>query len=533
MPISRRDFVRTGIAAAAITALPRPLLASIGRRPDAAPPIEDPRLASLIARALDSARSAGASYVDARLTYDRDREVFTGLMVNDTEAMNAGVRALVNGYWGFACGPVWSPEEMVRLGREATAQAKTNALGKARVVELAPVPIVRNGSWETPMKVDPFSVPLNDISDFLESLSVFAYRTPGIDVKSNLCTFTSQAKAFGSSDGSYFTQRTFITSGSFAFALDLGHGKGGVGALDCLGPAGIGWELYRDQPLRDEIRKTMESIREDALLPVKPVDVGRYDTVFDAASMASILNATLGSATQLDRALGYEANAAGTSYLNEPFDMFGSYQAGSPLLNVTANRSETGGLATVKWDDEAVVPEDFALVKDGTLVDFQTTRESAGWLKANYAKIGKPMRSHGCAAAPSALYAPMQHVPNLSLASARDAVDFDGLVTNVGSGIAVRGFNPLMDFQCLNGMGMGRTYDIKHGKRVAILGSAAILFRAPELWKGIVALGGAKSVRSIGAVAVKGEPNQKTMHSVSAPPALFKQLTYIDPMRKA
>jgi TldD protein len=521
------------MVAAAISAVPRPLLASIGRKPEPVPPFDDPRLESLIARALEAARTSGASYVDARLTYDRTREIFAGSLVNDSEAMNAGVRALVNGYWGFACGPIWSPDEMARLGREATAQAKTNALGKTRAVELAPTLVVKRGNWETPMKLDPFTVPVNEVVDFLGSLGVFLSRTPGTEVKSNQCVFTSQAKAFGSTDGSYITQRTCITSGSFVFGLDLGHGKGGATGLDCLGPTGVGWELYRDQPLRDEIRKALELVREDALLPVKPVDVGRYDTVFDAASMASLVNATLGCATELDRALGYEANAGGTSYLNEPFDMIGSYEAGSPLLSVMANRSEAGGLATVRWDDEGVAPEDFPLVKDGVLVDFQTTRESAGWLKATYAKTGKPLRSHGCAAAPSALYAPIQHIPNLTLAAGREAVDFDGLVARLDNGIAVRALTLFMDFQCLNGMGLARTYDVKRGKRVAIIGSAGILFRAPELWKGLAALGGTESVRRIGALANKGEPNQKTFHSVTAPPALFKQMTYIDPMRKA
>jgi TldD protein len=117
--------------------------------------------------------------------------------------------------------------------------------------------------------------------------------------------------------------------------------------------------------------------------------------------------------------------------------MLGSYQAGAPAITLTAERSEPGAVATVKWDDEGVEPDTFHLVKDGVLTDFQTTRESAGWMKDYYAKTGQPIRSHGCAGAPSAVYAPMQQAPNLTLTSGHGAEDFDALVSGMTDGIAI------------------------------------------------------------------------------------------------
>jgi TldD protein len=443
------------------------------------------------------------------------------------------VRALVDGYWGFASGPVWSLPEMARLGREAVHQAKTNALGKPRPVELAPAPTVPDGHWVMPVKIDPFELPPVEIQDFLKSLEIFTKRTPGTAIGSNQCNLLKQEKVFGSSAGSYFTQRRYLTSGAFALILRKDGGKVGGGSVDLLSPAGVGWELYRDQPLREAIRQVLEEIEEDLKLPVNPVEVGRYDTVFDAASVARLVDVTLGAATELDRALGYEANAGGTSYLNDPLAMLGSYQAGSPLLTITANRSEPGGCATVRWDDDGVVPDEFTLVKDGVLADFQTTRESAGWLKEWYTKAGIPFRSHGCASASDGSYAPLQRRPNLALVAGREAYDFDALVAGVASGIAIKGATLDMDFQHLNGLGVGRTYEIKKGKRVARIANAGLLFRSPELWKGLLALGGPGSERRYGRGASKGEPAQGSIASVTAPPAVFKQLTVIDPLRKA
>ncbi len=524
------------LGAVALTTLPRPLFADLGSGPEPVPPIDDPRLKELAFRAVEAARAAGASYADVRLTH-----TWNGFF---NERMTAGVRALVNGYWGFASGPVWSPDELARLGREAVHQAKVMALGPARPMELAPVSVVQDGHWVMSVERDPFETSQAEIDDFLESLKIEARRIP--EVKSLVITsvWQVQEKAFASSLGSYCTQRTYLIDGD-TNRIDLEWREKGIQAatkLHCLTPAGLGWEyftadripLVREQPLIEEIRRAVEDLKEYLALPVKPVEVGRYDTVFDASTMAGLVAQTLGRATQLDVALGYEANAGGTSYLNDPVNMVGSYQAGSPLLTLTANRSEPGGCATVRWDDEGVEPDPFPLVREGVLTDFQTTREAAGWLKAYYAKSGKPVRSHGCAAAPAGVDAPLVHPPNLVLAPGREAEDFDALVAGLGNGLAIKYAELDLDFQAATGLGTGGwVYEVKGGKRVARIEGAGFLFRSTELWKGLLAVGGEAALRRYGFESTKGEPPQTCYHSVTAPPAVVKQLTLIDVSRKA
>ncbi|MBX6330988.1 MAG: hypothetical protein IRY91_03975 [Gemmatimonadaceae bacterium] len=540
MTLTRRSLLKAGGLAAAAAAMPRTLLAQLGRTWEPLPPIEDPRLAQLAARAMESARSAGAVYADVRLTHTRIRTFYADL-THDEESMEVGVRALVDGYWGFASGPVWSPDEMARLGREAVHQAKTNALGKPRALALAPAPAVANGHWTMPVAIDPFQISPLEAQDFLGSLGVYVARTPKTSVRHIEARAEAQAKAFASTAGSYCTQQCYRMSGVIELGLRLDDGRQGALQLDCLTPAGMGWELFtadriprvRDHSLFEEIRRALEGLEEDLRMPVKPVDVGRYDAVLDAQTVARLVDRTLGRATELDRALGYEANAGGTSYLTDPLAMLGSYQAGAPSVTVTAERAEPGAAATVKWDDEGVEPDTFQLVKDGMLVDFQTTRESASWLEDYYTKAGRPVRSHGCAAAPTAIYAPLQHTPNLTLAPGREAHDFDALVSGVTNGIAIRTAGIDMDFQHSSGLGTGNVYEIKRGKRVARIAGAGFLFRATELWKSLQAVGGDASLRRYGMTVEKGEPAQRGVHSVTAAPAVVKELTLIDPMRKA
>jgi len=492
----------------------------------------EPDLASLAASAVDAARQAGATYADARITLTRNQ---SGVPWSESEERAFGVRALVNGYWGFLASAVWTSDEAVRLAHGAVAQARAYSRGKQRVVDLGPAPTVRNGEWVMPVTYDPFDIPIGEKSDVMAAFVDYATRyQPGIGT-STYMAFVRQQQLFVSSDGASWAQTVYQSLASFALSYrgeyHTGLGQGGAGA-DGLGPVGRGWEVVAESGLMDQIPQLIveaEQARHRA-----PFDVGRYDVVCSAEAMATMLDATLGGATELDRALGYEANASGTSYLSDPLGMLGTQVVAAPLVTVTANRSLAGGLGTVKWDHEGIVPEDFTLVNNGVLVDYQTTREQAAWLAPYYQRIGRPVRSHGCANAQSALSITMQHAPNLVLMPGTASTSFEDLVAGTDSGVAVLGFTPTMDQQLLNGMGRRAVLrEIKHGKLGRYLtGASALMFRAPEFWKNIVAIGGPASQQWFGMSRGKGQPGQSTAHTVGAVPAKVKQVSLIDPRRK-
>jgi len=490
----------------------------------------EPDFSALVARAVDAATRAGATYADARITHLRSQAPGW----NEGEEHGLGVRVLVNGYWGFLGSAVWTPDEAVRLARGAVAQAKAHSRGKVKPVNLGPAATVRDGAWVMPVKYDPFDIPVGEKFDVLNSFSDYASSyMVGIGTNAGM-GFDREHKIVATSDGASWQQTTYRSYASFALyyrdEYHLGLNMGAVGA-DGLSAAGRGWELVSESGLIDAIPGLIDEAEQAR--HVIPFDVGRYDVVFSAEAMANILDQTLGAATELDRALGYEANASGTSYLSDPLDYLGTLQVASPLVSVSANRSHPTGLATVRWDDEGVVPEDFTLVKDGVLVDYQTTREQAAWLEPYYQRIGHPVRSHGCANAGSALFITMQHVPNLALTPGRADTTFDDLVAGTEKGIAILSCNPSMDQQVLNGLGYCTMREIKRGKLGRYLHGGALMFRAPELWKNVVGLGGPKSMQWFGMGRGKGQPGQGTYHSVGAVPAKVTQLSIIDPGRKA
>jgi TldD protein len=264
--------------------------------------------------------------------------------------------------------------------------------------------------------------------------------------------------------------------------------------------------------------------------------------------MATLLDRTIGVATQLDRALGYEANAGGTSFLNDPLGMLGTFQAGSSLVNITANRSTPGQLATVKWDDEGVVPQPFSLVENGVLMDFQTTREQAAWLAPYYQRKGQPVLSHGCAAAEDARCITMQHPPNLALAPSPRTATLDDIVANVSDGILITNGFASADFQARAGLLRGELHEIKRGRLGRPLIGGGILFDTLDLWRNMVAVGDVSTQTTIastdypfnaafdrltGQYPVKGEPPQRTSYSIQAVAATITKQALIDPRRKA
>jgi TldD protein len=509
---------------------------------DAYPRSGDPLLRELAARALDAARAAGATYADVRFTLTRTEEIrFYGTaqysIVQNDEYAAVGVRTLVDGAWGFAASPLWAPDEVARLAQTAATQAKTNAArGRRRAIELGDPPPPATGEWRTPIERDPFDVSLAEKIEigwaFNELASRYNLGARNASAgASSIMRWRRQEKTFASTEGAFLSQTLYSAFPSYSVGVSTPEGNAGRGS-EILKPTAGGFEVFANARLGEEVPQLVE----DALLMVgaERVQPLRYDIVFDGFAVGQILARTVGIAAELDRVLGYEANAGGTSYLAPPEEKLGSFALGSKLLNIKGNRSRPGGLATVKWDDEGVEPEEYALVRDGVLVDYHTTRELAGALAPLYAKAGRAVRSHGCAASESGIANTLLHPPNLEMLPGAGSTTLADLEASLEKGIVIRGGSASVDRQQLNGEFNGAmVYEVRKGKRTRFLGGTEVLFRAPELWKSLKAIGGKGTQVWSGATSRKGQPGQAFDFSVGAVPALFTNVAVTDIMRKA
>jgi TldD protein len=600
MIITRRTFLQSGSTAVGLHLLtPRLFRAGtkIVRAGEMTDYFPDATIMEQIAQqAVDAAMSAGATYADVRLTHllseryesqqggadthdelarandlsvERKIDVgdfggggvgyYSGLSerpngINGIPAVTIGigVRALVRGYWGFASCASWTDADAVRLGGDAAAQATVNArAGKPRSTELGTIPIVRKGRWVQP-GIDPFLVPVDEKLDVLRALTVLpsqGHRFVQATVGS--VGFQREERAFASSEGASYSQiryQCFI--GDFVVNLGSDPERGGRGeswsSSQHLEDARYarGWEVIRELDM-DQLGETLLSqvIAERQKLEgdrpaVKPTDIGKYDVVFDTGPTASLVYQTLGVATELDRAMGYEANARGTSYLGpDPFQYLGT-QVVSSHVTLTADRTTPHANATAQWDDEGVRCRSFPLIQKGVLVDYQTTREQAHWIADWYTRKGMPIQSNGCAIAETALDYPMQMSPNFTLEPGPEEIDVDDLIKDTKRGVYFPSGVLQVDQQVKNGVfmpvpGAPPPREIRNGKLGPILNDPGVLFNSQELWKNVLALGGANSAAYNAAGESKGEPSQWSQCNVRTVPMKVKDCAIIDVKRKA
>jgi len=535
----RRDFLRTtGAAAAAIA------LASTPRRAGAAPAYEDlDRFQSgaskeLLLDAINAARMAGASYADCRIARFRQNFVVTReqqiINVVDTDTLGAGVRALVDGCWGFAATRNLTREAVTSAAREAVAIAKANRIARDRAVELAPTQAYPNVTWKSAYTTDPFEVPLEQKVDLLLKANAEAMKVDKVRFVNSILFFVKQERQFASTEGSVIDQtfiRTWPLFTATAVAPDFSDFQNRQASEAA--PMGRGWEYVIECDLIGNAKKYAEQAAEK--LSATPVEVGKYDLVLAPSNMWLTIHESIGHPTELDRAMGYEANYAGTSFIAPPEAQLGKLKYGPSFMNVQGDRSQVGALSTVGYDDDGVQPDDFLIVKDGMFNDYQTTREQAAWLKPWYDAQRRPVRSHGCSYADSWGSVAFQRMPNVSLLPANDNATMNDLISGVDRGIAIIGDGSFsIDQQRYNAQFGGQVfYEIRNGRLGGMLKDVAYQIRTPDFWNSMDKIGGRASYELGGSFFDgKGQPPQVNAVSHGSPPARFRQVNVINTGRQ-
>jgi TldD protein len=299
-------------------------------------------------------------------------------------------------------------------------------------------------------------------------------------------------------------------------------------------PMGRGWEYVLERDLAGHAQQWGEEAAQK--LTAKPVEVGRYDLVLHPSHLWLTIHESVAHPTELDRAMGYEANYAGTSFVSPPEKMLGQFKYGPELMNIQGDRNQVGCLGTVGWDDEGVKPEPFLIIKKGIVNDYQTTREQASWLDWWYKKQSKPTRSHGCSYAQNWDNVQFQRMPNVSLLPGEKEQSFEDLIAATDRGIAIIGDGSFsIDQQRYNAQFGGQIFhEIKGGKIVGQLKDVAYQMRTPDFWNSMDMIGGKKSYDLGGSFFDgKGQPGQINAVSHGADPARFRNINGMNTGRKA
>jgi len=216
-----------------------------------------------------------------------------------------------------------------------------------------------------------------------------------------------------------------------------------------------------------------------------------------------------------------EAAYAGTSFVTP--DKLGTMRYGSPVMNVTADRTVQYGLASIGYDDEGVAAQSWDLVRDGLFVGYQLDRVFAP-------RLGLP-RSNGCSYADSPHHVPIQRMANVSLQPARDDISTADLIGRVEDGIYIVGDKSWsIDMQRYNFQFTGqRFFRIRDGRLDGQLRDVAYQATTTDFWNSLEAVGGPSTWQMGGAFNCgKAQPGQIAPVSHGCPSALFRGVNVLN-----
>jgi TldD protein len=475
--------------------------------------------------ALQRAQDFGVEHADFRLERIRTQDLslrdaqLQGAA--DDEVLGFAVRVVLDGTWGFASTDVLTRESAVRAAEEAVRVAQVAKPVNSERIELAAEPVHAEKTWVSSYDVDPFTIPLRDKADLLAEWSNRLLADPVVAHVTAGLRQVFENKYYADLAGTSTTQqRVRLYPVLEAFAVDEQSGR--FDSMRTIAPpVGRGWEYLTGTGwdwLR-ELEQLPSLLAEKLAAP--SVESGAYDLVVDPSNLWLTIHESIGHATELDRALGYEANYAGTSFAT--VDKLGSLKYGSPALQVTGDRVVEHGLATIGYDDEGTQTQEWDLVKDGVLVGYQLDRRMAPMLGLD--------RSNGCAYADSPSHIPIQRMANVSIKPAQRDVSTEDLIADVDRGIYVVGDKSWsIDMQRYNFQFTGqRFFAIENGRITGQLRDVAYQATTTDFWGAMEAVGGPGTWVLGGAFNCgKAQPGQVAPVSHGCPSALFRDVRILN-----
>jgi TldD protein len=490
-------------------------------------------LSRLAEAALARARELGAEHADLRVETVRAQRIALrdGLVdgVSDDADTGLSVRVVHDGTWGFAAGVVLTPESAARLAEQAVDVARVSKPVNSEPVVLAPEPVHGARVWVSAYEVNPFDVSDGEKIDHFTAWSRRLLAHPGVDHVDVSFQAVQENKYFADLAGNRLTQQRIRVEAEIT-AVAVDEETGAFETMRTIAPpVGRGWEFFTaDEPFDwDEELDRIPALLVDKLA-APSVEPGEYDLVIDPSNLWLTIHESIGHATELDRALGYEAAYAGTSFAT--LDKLGTLRYGSPVMNVTGDRVVEHGLGTVAFDDEGVETQRWDIVRDGVLVGYQLDRRIAALEGLNGG------RSNGCAFADSAGHVPIQRMANVSLQPAENGPSTEELISRVERGLYIVGDKSWsIDMQRYNFQFTGqRAFVIENGELKGQVKDFAYQATTTDFWGSMEAVGGPQTHALYGSFQCgKGQPGQVAPVSHGAPSALFRGVRILNTVKEA
>lgn len=488
--------------------------------------LNDDYIKKLADISISKAKVLGGEYCDFRISDYRSQNIYTRESnveyVGDNNDIGFSVRVLKNGVWGFAASSTINENEVRNITIKACEIAVANKRIQNRRIKLTDNKVYAE-SWRTPIRINPFEISIDDKINFLLQLNEKAQKL-GANFCSSFIWSVNEKKYFISSDGSFISQDLFRIWSEYEITV-IDKQTGSFESRNSItAPIGTGYEYIEEYDFYGDLEKAVE---ETKMLPtVKSVEPGKKDIILHPSNMWLTIHETCGHPSELDRALGFEANYAGTSFLTK--DKLGKLKYGSDIVNLVADRTQKNGLATRGFDDDGVKTTSWHIVKDGVFTGYQTTREMAPYINQSDSK--------GCAYADSWEHFPILRMPNISLTPNPNKLSLKDLIADTEDGIYIVGDKSWsIDMQRYNFQFTGQVfYEIKNGEIVSLLKDVAYQGNTVDFWNSCDAICDESEYKLGGSFFCgKGEPGQVSPVSHGSSPARFRNINILNTAKES
>jgi TldD protein len=466
---------------------------------------------------LEAAVVAGAGYADVRWVREETEALtVTDDRVDNLEAEDSsglGIRVLVDGRWGFAASAVLDPGRVGELARRAVEVARASAvLPGGRVRLAAAEPAV--ASWSTPLRRDPFTVPLAERVALLLAACDAQRSVPGLTHARASVDLWRRRTVLWSSEGARIDQ-TVTQTGAGIESVAVGEGdlqqRSWPNSFRGQYQAG-GWEVVEAADLvGNATRVAGEAV---ALLAAPKLPERVTTVILDGQQLSLQVHESVGHPLELDRILGMEAAYAGTSFVRP--EERGRLRYGSPAMSVTADATTAGGLGTFGFDDEGVPAQRSPLVTGGVVAGFLTSRETAAELGTG---ANGTMRADGWGSMPLIRMTNVNLEPGQGTLEELVADTADGLLLSVNRSWSID--DRRVNFQ----FGTEAAWEIKAGRLGRLYKNPVYDGRTTRFWGSLDAVCGPEAwvvwgIPNCG----KGQPHQNAHVGHGVAPARFRDV---------
>jgi predicted Zn-dependent protease len=325
-------------------------------------------------------------------------------------------------------------------------------------------------------------------------------------------SFTDEDVVLATSHGDFIRQRRgLVIPGLAASASGGGETQTRTFARGGMMRQG-GWDVLEDLGFWNAPERIAEEALE--LLAAPDCPTGAMDLLLMPDQMYIQIHESIGHPLELDRILGDERNYAGTSFVTP--DMFGAYQYGSKLLNVTFDPGVAGEAAAYAFDDDGTHATKQFLIREGRL-----ERGLGGATSQARINIPGVANSRACNWNRPAI----DRMANLNIEAGGSTLE--ELIASVESGVMMETNTSwsIDDSRNKFQFGCERARLVKNGKLGPVVKNPNYRGISATFWRSLKGLGDASTVRVMGTPTCgKGEPNQAIRVGHATPAGLFENV---------